>query len=160
MDKVNLFSQKKQLNARLDGDYWKIAGKVNEEKCVFCDLKDKYIIKREKDLVLTVNLFPYIDGQLLIVPIRHVENFSQLNINEIKQNFDLTKLGMRLLRQEIKVRGIWVILRDGNLGSQSGKTVKHLHWNIMPYEEGINTWHYQKITIPPIDLADKLRRKL
>ena len=42
-------------------------------------------------------------------------------------------------------------------GEIAGKTVRHLHWNIMPYVEGLNTWHFQEISITPLDLAKRLR---
>ena len=151
----NRFGKDNQLNARLRGQYEDIA--KNVEKCVFCDLRDKYILHEENGLVLTVNIFPYIDGQLLITPRRHVERFNELTEQEMITNLSLSKKAIEVLRREINVKGIWIILRDGEIGPISGKTVKHLHWNIMPYDTKLNTWHYQKITIAPINLAKRLR---
>jgi diadenosine tetraphosphate (Ap4A) HIT family hydrolase len=154
----NPFSEESQINARVRGEYDQIAGTVN--KCVFCDLKDKYILKEKNGLVLTVNIFPYIDGQLLVIPRRHVESFAELTGEEIITNFELTKTAIGILKKELKVEGLWLVLREGVLGEASGKTVSHLHWNIMPYMQGLNTWHYQEITIPPLKLAARLRRKI
>jgi len=152
MDKSDVFSKESQLNARTGGKYDELARNVG--KCVFCDLKDKYILTEKDGMVLTVNLFPYIDGQMLVIPRRHVENLDELTEKEIKTSILLSKKAIKVLRKELKVDGVWLVLRDGGL---AGKTVRHLHWNIMPYVDGINTWHYQDITIAPIDLATKLR---
>jgi ATP adenylyltransferase len=149
------WSKDSQLNARLRGEYHKIA--ENTGKCVFCDLRDKYIIKEKNGMVLTVNLFPYIDGQLMIIPRRHIERYSELTEKEILTNFILSKQAINVLRKRMGVEGLWLVLREGALGETSGKTVKHLHWNIMPYNDRLNTWHYQEITVPPIELAARLR---
>jgi len=154
--KVDDFATKSQRSAREIGQYWRIAKEIEKEKCVFCDLRDKYIICKNKYAVLTVNLFPYINGQLIVVPKRHIDDFSEISSNEAKCMNDLVTSGLKLLRDRLEIDNVWVILRNGNL---AGKTVKHLHWNIMPYVNELNTWHYQEITITPVDLARKLRRK-
>lgn len=153
--KAGSFGNKLQINARKNGFYDKIATTVN--KCVFCDLKDKYILHEDKGLVLTVNIFPYINGQLLIIPRKHIESLNELSQREWLAIHTLSKRAIKVLESKMKIKGVWMILREGEFGKKSGKTVRHFHWNIMPYKEGINTWHYQNITISPIDLANKLR---
>jgi diadenosine tetraphosphate (Ap4A) HIT family hydrolase len=157
MKRNDLFSEVNQLNARRGGQYDAIAATAEETRCVFCDLKDKYILFEKEGLVVTVNIFPYIDGHLLVIPRRHVESFKQLTKKEIMTNFELTKTAVGILEKELGVKGFWMVLREGLTGPISGKTVKHLHWNILPYIEGLNTWHYQEITSTPQDLASRLR---
>ena len=137
--------------------YNDIAAQAEQKKCVFCDLKDKYILYEKDGLVVTVNIFPYIDGHLLVIPRRHVESFKQLTIKEITTNYELTKQAIDILEKEMGIVGFWMILREGQTGSASGKSVKHLHWNILPYEEGLNTWHYREIKNTPLELATRLR---
>ncbi len=148
------FGEASQKNARNSGQYWRIAKEVEEKKCVFCDLKDKYIIATSKYSVLTVNIFPYINGQLMVIPKRHVEDFSEIKKEEVLDMHKLVDKGLKILKKKLEIDNVWIILRNGNI---AGKTVKHLHWNIMPYIEELNTWHYQEITLAPIDLAVKLR---
>lgn len=157
MAKNDLFSETNQLNARRGGVYGGIAAQAESTKCVFCDLKDKYILYEEKGLVVTVNIFPYIDGHLLIIPRRHIESFKQLTEEEEKMIFKLSKKAVGILEKEMDLRGFWMILREGTTGPVSGKTVTHLHWNILPYEDGLNTWHYREIKTTPVDLATRLR---
>lgn len=150
------FESISQMTARIDGEYWRIAKEVEEKKCVFCDLKEKYVIKENNSASLTVNLFPYINGQLLVIPNRHIVDISEVTKKEVEAIHDLCNQGVDLLKESLGVDDVWIILRNGNV---AGKTVKHLHWNIMPYVEGINTWNYQQITIPPLELARKLRKE-
>lgn len=141
--------------ARLEGRYPEIA--ENLGKCIFCELRDKYVITRQKNWVLTVNIYPYIDGQLLVLPERHVENYQDLTSEDILTSDYLIRTGMGLLKRGAGIENYWIIFREGK---SAGKTVKHLHWNIMPYIEGLNTWYYQEIKVEPLELAQRLRSVL
>ncbi|OGM04588.1 hypothetical protein A3E15_02490 [Candidatus Woesebacteria bacterium RIFCSPHIGHO2_12_FULL_42_9] len=142
-------------SARLEGRYREIA--QNLAKCIFCDLRDKYVVTRQDSWVLTVNIYPYIDGQLLVLPERHIESYQDLTSEDLLTSDRLIRKGIRLLKRGMGIQNYWIILREGKL---AGKTVKHLHWNVMPYIEGLNTWHYQEIKVEPLKLAKKLRRAL
>ena len=63
-------------DARTGGYYGKIWTTVG--KCVFCDLREKYIVHEENGVVITVPLFAYIDGNLMIIPRRHVKSIKEL----------------------------------------------------------------------------------
>lgn len=141
-------------NSRKSGKYSNIW--TNTGKCVFCDLKDKYIIAKNADAVLTVNLFPYIDGHLLVIPKRHVEDFLELSASEWAKMRDLTDLGVRLIRKELGIKEVWLLFRAPN-GFKAQKTVPHCHMLVLPYKKGIVNWNYQDITISPIELAKRLR---
>lgn len=149
-------AKRRDYNPRLAGNYERFARQREMEKCVFCDLRDKYVIAERKGWVLTANIFPYIDGQLLVLPERHLVDYVELTSEDKRVSDFLLKKGMRLLEDRLNIKNFWIILRQGKV---AGKTIKHLHWNIMPYIEGLNTWHYQKITISPVKLAAKLRKK-
>ncbi|PJC23329.1 hypothetical protein CO058_04155 [candidate division WWE3 bacterium CG_4_9_14_0_2_um_filter_35_11] len=141
-------------HARKNGSYGDIWTKTG--RCVFCDLKDKYIIAKNADAVLTVNLFPYIDGNLLVIPKTHVEGFLDISPKVWGSMRNLTELGIRLLQNELKIGEIWLNYKTSR-GLTSGKSVSHGHLVIMPYTDGIMKWNYQEITIPPIELAERLR---
>ena len=152
VSKENLFSTENQLHARLKGKYHDIAENVG--KCVFCDLRDKYVVTKDSDWVLTVNIYPYINGQLLVLPERHIESYNDLTHEDVLTSDKLIKRGINLLQKELQIENYWIIMRQGEI---AGKTVRHLHWNIMPYVEGLNTWHFQEVSITPLDLANRLR---
>lgn len=151
--KKDFFNKKWQLSARTKGKYDEIAKNVG--KCVFCDLKEKYIVAKDSGLVLTTNLFPYIDGHLLVIPKRHIKNYLDLSENEIMAYHRLAKKGLKLLREALDIDSVWFLLREGE---QTGKTVKHLHWQIMPFVKGLVTWHYQEVRLAPEELARLLRK--
>ncbi|SRR5260221_4262311 len=150
------FGTQSQKDARTNGEYWRIAKEIEADKCVFCDLRDKYIIDRNNQGVLTVNMFPYIDGQLLVIPNRHFVDVSEMTDDEVLGMHELCNKGIDLLKTKLDIDNVWLILRNGNV---AGKTIKHLHWNILPYVDGINTWNFQEITIPPVEMASKLREE-
>lgn len=152
--KKDFFTKKWQLSARTKGKYDEFAKNVG--KCVFCDLKEKYVVAEDSGLVLTINLFPYIDGHLLVIPKRHIENYLDLSENEIMAYHRLAKKGLKLLREALNIDSVWFLLREGE---QTGKTVKHLHWQIMPFIKGLVTWHYQEAKLAPEELARLLRKR-
>lgn len=147
------------LHARTKGWYDDHANAVGKQKCVFCDLRDKYIITELGNLVLTVNLFPYTEGHLMVIPRRHFEKIDQMKEEELKNCRKLMILAKKIVNQELGLKSFWLLLREG---PKAGKTVRHLHWQVMPYHEGMVNWHYdfRPATIEPIDLAQRLRARL
>lgn len=134
------------------GDIWKSVG-----KCVFCDLKEKYIIKEVNGLVLTTNIYPYIDGNLMIVPKRHVAHLKMLTEEEWEGVRMLQYVAKKLLRKFFGYKGLWLLYREGSSYENSQKTVGHLHIHLMPYKEGLVEWNYQKIKYPPRLVAKAFR---
>lgn len=151
------YAPENQLTAREKGFYDKVLEKVAERgKCVFCDLKEKYIIDEENEVVLTVALYPYEDGHLLIIPRRHIESASQMADEERETVFDLAEQGQKLLREKLGVNNFWFLVREGE-GIKAGKTVDHLHFHLMPYDPEVIKMGETELSIKPIDLAEKLR---
>ena len=150
----------KVKNPRISDWYDRVVSSL--DKCVFCDLKDKYIIAEEGGYVLSVNLFPYLDGHLLIIPRRHIEQFSEITADEWLAVRRLTNLGLAVLKKAFGIVDANVLYREGGVGS--GKSLGHLHFHIMPCipgfldrnEKGI-FYTYQELKLTPLDLANKLR---
>lgn len=150
------FSPEAQLTAREKGFYDKVWKEAADKKCVFCDLKDKYIIAEKDGVALTVALFPYIDGHLLIIPRRHIETINDLNEKEEKAIFELKALGTKLLKEKMGIENCWILVREGD-GIKAGKTVLHLHYHILPYDLRVVKMGEVKLNIAPIDIALKLK---
>ncbi len=144
-------------NARKKGTYGDIW--TNTGKCVFCDLREKYIITTNDNAVLTVNLFPYIDGHLMVIPKRHVESFEEITEEEWTDMQRLAKIGIKLLRDVLNIENVWILQRAPK-GMKASKSVPHAHMFLLPHKEGLNTWNYQDITMPPLELAQELRKNL
>ncbi|MBD3329772.1 HIT domain-containing protein [Candidatus Dojkabacteria bacterium] len=148
------FSDLLQVKARSGGaKYW--YGKIWKSvgKCVFCDLKKRYTIMELDGMVLTVNIYPYIDGNLIIVPKRHITHIKELTEKEWAVVKKLHYVAKKMLRKIFGYKGLWMIYREGSSYETSQKTVEHMHIHLMPYAENLVTWNYQPLKLPPFETA-------
>lgn len=153
------YAPESQLTAREKGFYEKVLEAVAQVgKCVFCDLKEKYLIKEENGIVLTVALYPYIDGHLLIIPRRHFTSIKNLTAEEWQTIMNLFQEGARVLKEKLGVENVWFLIREGE-GIKVGKTVEHLHFHLMPYDLRVIKMGETKLTVTPLEMANKLREK-
>lgn len=132
-------------------------------KCLFCDPK---IVRMQgcKNLegnywMVIVNKYPYMDGNLMIVPKRHVENIDDLNREEREEFYAVLIKTKKILGKLFKTKSFNVSL---NLGENSGGSIKHLHWQIIPRarKENPNSINIFSdiyvITVSPEDLKNKV----
>lgn len=146
---------KKQIlyrDARITGEYdqiWQSTG-----KCVFCDLKDKYIIHEEDGMVLTVAVFAYIDGHAMIIPRRHIRSAKDLTSKEWEATRKLMYIAKKMIKDIYGIKGLQYILRDGGIEAQS--TVSdHMHFHCMPFDAAdLSVWNYRKLKNTPIENAN------
>jgi diadenosine tetraphosphate (Ap4A) HIT family hydrolase len=156
--KLSPEEQKKQeyyRDARTGGYYdsiWQSTG-----KCVFCDLRDKYIIAEENGIVLTVVLFAYIDGNVMIVPRRHVRSVKELTDSEWQTIRKFMYISKKLIRKIYDIRGVQYLIRDGGIEAQS--TVSdHLHMHVIPFDApDLSAWNYRKLRYTPLENAELFR---
>ena len=79
--------------------------------CVFCNIladnKDKknFIVMRTNHAYAVLNIYPYNNGHMLIVPNRHVYDLSALKRDERENLFDLLEETKALLEETIKPHG-------------------------------------------------------
>ncbi|HUD05540.1 MAG TPA: HIT domain-containing protein [Candidatus Saccharimonadales bacterium] len=150
--------QKKQelyRDARLNNEYddiWQSVG-----KCVFCDLRDKYIFFEENGIVMTVPLYAYIDGHLMIVPRRHLRSakeFSPLEWETIRKFMYIAK---RMIKDVHGIKGMQFLQKDGN---KAQSTVEHIHFHCIPFDApDLSVWDYRKLTYTPVQNASLYKRK-
>jgi diadenosine tetraphosphate (Ap4A) HIT family hydrolase len=158
---IDYYSDESQLLGHKSEWYDKIASSVT--KCPLCDLRDKYLVAEKNGVVLTMNLFPYIDGHLMVVPRRHFEKHAAFTEEEMVAAHELTSLGMELLREELGVRDLNVLYREGT--KDSGSSLKHLHIHIMPitkefmqYKDHKFIYILQDVSVAPVEMARRLRK--
>jgi diadenosine tetraphosphate (Ap4A) HIT family hydrolase len=143
-------------SARTSADYWYEEAWKKAGKCVFCDLREKYIITEKNGIVLVANLYQYIDGHLLIIPRRHFEDLLETTDSEWKKILHLAKVGIERLRERMGIEELWFLDRAPG-GFAAGKTVKHAHAHLIPYSQKLFQWKFQDIKMHPVELAKKLR---
>lgn len=150
--------QEKQVyyrDARTGGYYGKIWTTVG--KCVFCDLRDKYIVHEENGMVLTVALFAYIDGNVMIVPRRHVKSVKELTNDEWEAARKLMYIAKKLIRKVHGIKGIQYMIRDGGIVAQS-TVADHLHIHCIPFDApDLSVWNYRQLKYTPLENAELFR---
>jgi ATP adenylyltransferase len=104
-----------------------------EDSCVFCDAlgeKDDLTLFKGPDTLVVMNKFPYINGHLLVAPIRHVSGLDQLRKKEMGELLATVQRSVDILKKVMKPDGFNVGL---NLGKVAGAGVEeHLHFHIVP----------------------------
>jgi ATP adenylyltransferase len=111
------------------------------DECVFCekassdqneDESNLVLVRGEKTFVI-MNLYPYINGHLLIVPKRHVGEIEDLNEEEMMELFKMTQKMVRVLRA-FNPQGFNVGV---NIGRVAGAGVPgHFHIHVVPRWSG------------------------
>jgi len=114
---------------------------LKEEKgCVFCRIvsakKDKtnYIFIRKTHCFSVLNIYPYNNGHVLVMPNRHVNDLSKMKKEEKEELYDLLEETKSLLDEVLKPGGYNIGL---NLGRVAGAGFpNHLHFHIVPRWKG------------------------
>jgi len=115
--------------------YRYVRGERPNVKCILCAIRDND--KRVKNLtvystpifIVSMNLYPYSPGHLLIFPKRHITDIRNLTKREELAASKLKGLCLDVLDQALSPHGYNIGL---NLGSWSGASIPHLHWHIVP----------------------------
>lgn len=120
-------------------------------KCVFCDLRDKYLLREENGIVLTISLFAYIDGHLMIIPRRHVRSARDLTPTEWDTVRKFTYIAKKMIKDTHHIKGVQYVLRDGGITAQS--TVSdHLHIHCIPFDApDLSVWNYRQLKYTPLE---------
>ncbi|MEU7136427.1 HIT domain-containing protein [Streptomyces sp. NPDC046261] len=113
----------------------KPTGPGADDGCPFCSIpaksdEDGLIIARGELVYAVLNLYPYNGGHCMIVPFRHVADYTDLDEAETVELADFTKRAMRALRAASGAHGF-------NIGMNQGATAgagiaAHLHQHIVP----------------------------
>ncbi|MFZ0185725.1 MAG: HIT domain-containing protein [Streptosporangiaceae bacterium] len=92
--------------------------------------EDGLIVARGSLVYVVLNLYPYNAGHLLVVPYRHVADYTDLTAAETVEFADYTQHAIRALRQVSGPHGFNIGI---NLGSVAGAGIAaHLHQHVVP----------------------------
>ena len=113
-------------------------GRKKRKVCLFCQaLKTKrknYVIFKGRHSFSMLNIFPYNNGHVLVSPIRHIQEFSQLNDNEILDLFKILDNTKKILDKVLKPHGYNIGINT-SLSAGAGQA-HHLHIHIVPRWRG------------------------
>ncbi|MFZ1250473.1 MAG: HIT family protein [Candidatus Microsaccharimonas sp.] len=147
MDDATRTKQIAYRDARITGSYddiWQSTG-----KCVFCDLKEDYILYEENGVVLTITLFAYIDGHMMIIPRRHVRSVKELTPEEWEIMRKFMYIAKKLIREVHGIKGMQIVQKDG---ADAQSTVEHLHFHAIPFDApDLNEWNYRQLKNTPLE---------
>jgi len=114
---------------------WRIEYILNkkDEGCIFCNAlskNDELTLFKGELSVVVMNKFPYINGHLLVAPVRHLSTLNGMEKNEKTDLLELVEKSIGILKLVMKPDGFNVGL---NLGKVAGAGIEeHLHFHIVP----------------------------
>jgi len=104
-----------------------------EKGCIFCKAlseEDNLTLYKGKATLVVMNKFPYINGHLLVAPIKHISTLDQLSKGEMGDLLETVEQSVGILKKVMNPDGFNVGL---NLGKVAGAGVEeHLHFHIVP----------------------------
>ena len=96
--------------------------------------KDNLILYRGKHCFVCMNLYPYNNGHLLVVPYKVVERPEDLEKEILAEIINVSTMTMKILRENLNAEGFNF---GANIGSSSGAGIaEHLHFHIVPRWSG------------------------
>jgi len=117
-----------------------VTGTGRSPSCVFCDAagaapgEASLLVHRGTACFVILNLFPYNNGHLMVVPNRHVASLAAATPDELNELMRLTQLAERALTEAYAPQGLNVGL---NLGQAAGAGIAdHLHVHVVPRWSG------------------------
>ena len=105
------------------------------DRCIFCDAgpessRDVLVLVRTPLSYVVLNLYPYNNGHLMVVPNRHVASLASSTSEELSDLMRLTRHAEMALTEAYTPQGINVGI---NLGRPAGAgVVDHLHVHLVP----------------------------
>jgi ATP adenylyltransferase len=121
---------------------WRLAyvtGEAKSAECVFCTAlrsgdADPLVVFRGTTCFVILNLFPYNNGHLMVVPNRHIASLVDAAADELAELMELTRRTEVALREAYEPDGLNVGI---NLGKAAGAGVlDHLHLHVVPRWNG------------------------
>ena len=103
--------------------------------CLFCDpeVRRKETFYEDSTNIALVNIKPAVEGHVLLVPKRHVQNFTELTEKEISDMFSSVKKIYKILKAAYNSVAFNLVIQDG---PEAGQSINHLHLHICPRVKG------------------------
>jgi ATP adenylyltransferase len=111
--------------------------------CIFCrfpketepgDDRRNLVLGRSAHAFAILNRFPYNNGHLMVVPRRHLADFTELTEPELLDLHRLLQTSVRLVQEAYHPEAANLGM---NLGADAGAgIVGHLHWHVVPRWRG------------------------
>jgi ATP adenylyltransferase len=104
------------------------------ERCIFCRPEEELLVHRGERALAVLNKFPYSSGHVLVAPLRHVGEFTEIDDDEALEVQRLAARTIDALRAEYAPHGFNL---GWNLGRVAGAGIEdHLHLHVVPRWNG------------------------
>ncbi|MEW5807791.1 MAG: HIT domain-containing protein [Acidobacteriota bacterium] len=117
-----------------------VTSSSDSDECILCAARgagkdeEKYILFRGRYGFIILNLFPYNNGHLMIVPNDHVIYLSDLSPETLQEMLEMASKCEDILRKVYAPKGFNIGM---NIGKCAGAGIKdHLHLHVIPRWEG------------------------
>jgi len=141
--------------------------KQSDGKCIFCaavekDVKDmdNLLVHKSKYTLVMMNLYPYNNGHLMIIPKRHLGSLEQITPEESHELMDEILLAEKVLQKIYFPQGFNI---GANLGRAGGAGIEdHIHFHIVPRWNGDTNFMpaIGEVKVISQDLAETKKRLL
>jgi ATP adenylyltransferase len=106
-----------------------------KDGCAFCDIpgmtdEDGLVVSRGESVYAVLNLYPYNSGHLMVVPFRHVADYTELSPAETGEVASYTKQAMAVLRSVSSAQGFNIGMNQGSVAGAG--IAPHLHQHVVP----------------------------
>ena len=133
--------------------------------CIFCGVgevsdptRDGLLLVRGRVSYVILNLYPYNNGHLMVVPNRHIASFAAANPDELSEMMRFTRDAELALTEAYKPQGINVGV---NLGRAAGAGIlEHVHIHLVPRWVGDTNFMpvIGNVRVLPEELGDTAKR--
>ena len=120
-----------------------IHGEKDNNGCIFCavfllknekEMNDHYVLYRNNNVAVMLNLYPYNGGHLLIFSANHVEQLFDIPRDIQEQLIQLSSLSMKIIKETLNCNAINF---GANIGKDAGAGIpEHMHLHIVPRWQG------------------------
>jgi len=110
-------------------------GKRPNVDCILCEIAknsnkvNNLTVYRGKNVMISVNKYPYNSGHLLIFPYRHITDIRTLTNDEEQEISELLKKSLDILEELYSPSGFNF---GYNMGDFSGASIPHIHMHVIP----------------------------
>lgn len=111
-------------------------GPAGDGECIFCakikstDDAANHVLYRGEHCFVTLNLFPYNNGHLMVVPYRHIAALEALEEAELSELMLVTQQALRVLKTAFNPQGFNIGINQGQVAGAG--IASHLHQHVVP----------------------------
>lgn len=105
-------------------------------RCVFCDLPARrddersYILHRGERCFVIMNLYPYNNGHLMVVPYAHLDSLLLLDDDTLTEMMTLARRAQSVVAEAMRPQGFNVGMNQGRAAGAG--IADHVHLHILP----------------------------